>query len=299
MNGVMERWPNFYIVGAPKAGTTSLYEYLKDIPGIYMSPVKEPHYFLSHAAAEDDPNSRHIQDKKKYLKLFAGVTNETIIGEASTGYLSDPNSPKLIKEVSPTAKIIISLRDPVERLFSSYLMKIRNRRLTSSFHQQIKQELQQKKFSNNNLNPNKGMYYENVKRYLDIFGEKQVKIIIFEEWVKKAKQTTQDILNFLEINYKIREFPNKAYNPYFMDKGTISTKIRRSRFIEKVVKKTIPQSIRLVIRDNFFVKNGDRPTLNDEDRQMLNQFYHKDVVKLSKLIGRKLLWKNFEDIDFH
>ena len=64
MNRVMERWPNFYIVGAPKAGTTSLYEYLKAIPGIYMSPVKEPKFFSSNFSSQKKKFGEVVLDKK-------------------------------------------------------------------------------------------------------------------------------------------------------------------------------------------------------------------------------------------
>jgi len=71
----MERWPNFFIVGAPKAGTTSLYEYLITIPGIYMSPIKEPHYFSTEPIPAESPRNP-IRDKKKYISLFENATNE-------------------------------------------------------------------------------------------------------------------------------------------------------------------------------------------------------------------------------
>jgi len=118
----MERWPNFFIVGTAKAGTTSLYEYFKDIPGIYMSPVKEPSYFSHALIPPGAPKRKRIQNKNEYLKLFEDVKNEKVIGEASPGYLVYPEVAKWIHEIAPTAKILISLRDPVERLFSSYLM---------------------------------------------------------------------------------------------------------------------------------------------------------------------------------
>ena len=109
-------WPNFFIVGAAKAGTTSLYQYLKQIPGIYMSPVKEPHYF-SRRVIPDDHHYRPIRDKEKYLSLFKKVNNEKVVGEASPTYLRDPEAPRLIHQVSPNARILISLRDPIERPF--------------------------------------------------------------------------------------------------------------------------------------------------------------------------------------
>jgi len=84
-------WPNLFIVGAQKAGTTSLYEYLKEIPGVFMSPIKEPHFF-SHASIKN-PWQTPINNEKDYLNLFKNVKDEKIIGEASPTYLSDPNTP--------------------------------------------------------------------------------------------------------------------------------------------------------------------------------------------------------------
>ena len=113
----MERWPNFFIVGAPKAGTTSLHEYLSNIPGIFMSAEKEPNYFSMTVISKDDQSANPIRDKKKYLELFKNAKDEKIIGESSPNYLSDPEAPNLIHQVSPDAKILISLRDPVEQAF--------------------------------------------------------------------------------------------------------------------------------------------------------------------------------------
>ena len=87
-----ECWPNFFIVGAPKAGTTSLYWYLRNITGIYMSSIKEPNYF-SIKVRPKDYFLRPIRDKRKYLNLFKDVIDEKIIGEASPSYLRDPEAP--------------------------------------------------------------------------------------------------------------------------------------------------------------------------------------------------------------
>ena len=119
-----EKWPNFFIVGAPKAGTTSLYEYLKNISEIYFPKIKEPHYF-SQIAVPENHYIPPVRDKKEYLKLYENV-NSTILGDASVYYLSDPETPTLIHNVSPNARIIISLRDPIERVYSHHLMQISN-----------------------------------------------------------------------------------------------------------------------------------------------------------------------------
>jgi len=78
----LEKWPNLFIVGAPKAGTTSLHEYLKKIPGVFMSEVKEPYYFCKKAVP-DYSYAIIVRDKKKYLNLFKKVNDEKIVGESN------------------------------------------------------------------------------------------------------------------------------------------------------------------------------------------------------------------------
>jgi len=136
----MEQWPNLFIVGAPKAGTSSLYVYLAHIPGIFMSQVKEPNYF-SRKTIPDHSRVKPIRDKSKYLGLFKKVKDEKIIGEASPSYLSDPEAPKLIHDIIPDAKIITSLRDPVERTLSFYLMHARSGLVKGSFHEELQKSL--------------------------------------------------------------------------------------------------------------------------------------------------------------
>src|SRR5882672_9220913 len=113
--------PNFFIVGAPKAGTTSLYYYLSHHPEVFMSPVKEPNFF-----SYDETVKQNLYHKEKgvgkfeeYRQLFASSNgHHKAIGEASVSYLFYPSVPQRIHELVPKAKIIISLRNPVERAYS-------------------------------------------------------------------------------------------------------------------------------------------------------------------------------------
>src|SRR5918911_2549475 len=89
-----EIWPNFFIVGAAKAGTTSLYYYLNEIPGICMSRIKEPYYFSPHYIQQYPGET--VTNKEGYLRLFENANSCTAVGEASPSYLWDPDSPKLI-----------------------------------------------------------------------------------------------------------------------------------------------------------------------------------------------------------
>jgi len=294
----MEKWPNFFIVGAPKAGTTSLYEYLKNISGIYMSAIKEPNYFSVNTVPDNHPVLKPIRDRGRYLQLFEKVLNEKIIGESSPDYLADQDAPSLIHQISPHAHILISLRDPVERAFSDYLIHVRQGLMKLSFHEQLKKELKQKiDRSKPHCRLDYGFYSESVKRYLKVFGSNQVKIIIFEEFIQNSKATIEEILHFLDLNYSLDNFDDKIHNPYQGPRGSVAQYFLTSKTASKILKKILPSSTRRTIRERILVGKKPKPEMDSQDIQTLVKFYEEDVKKLETLLGRKLPWKNFHYIN--
>ncbi len=293
----MERWPNFFIVGAPKAGTTSIYEYIKNHPQIFMSSIKEPNYFSINILNEND-QLKPIRNKKKYLDLFKNTKNEKIIGEASTFYLSDHDAPKLIHDVSPTAKILISIRDPVEREFSHFLMHYVAGETVRTFHDQLQIEIKNHQTSSEYFALKHGMYYENIKRYLDIFDKNQVKIIIFEEFIRNTEKSLQSLFDFLNIDLSIPENVDQVYNQFALPRNQISSSIIRNQTLKKIVKNILPRRTSTYIYETFFVKKGyKKPDMKNEDRELLVRFYENDVEKIKTLLGRELPWSNFQNAD--
>ena len=293
----MEKWPNFFIVGTVKGGTTSLWEYLKINPGIFMSDVKEPKYF---SPLWTQIASVQIKDRKKYLALFENSEDSIAIGEASPNYLSDPESAKLIHEQIPHAKIIISLRNPIERLYSHFFKDLRRRHFQGTFHEYLQKGI--KKESKNiycNIAIDMGIYTDKIKRFLDVFGQNQVKILIFEEWIKNVNETIQDLLNFLEVDYQItNDFDNSIKNKYYETKiagGTLGKKILDNGGSMKVVQKIIPKSGRLWLKHKLVEKdtNASKPKMELGDRAFLKNYYKDDVKNLENLLGRRLPWKEF------
>ncbi len=148
----MPRLPTFFLVGAPKAGTTSLYHYLDQHPQVYMSAIKEPHVFAAEVREENfDPELRRgiardtrgvreflsgsmrrkrfsgiVADWEGYLRLFADAGAELALGEASACYLWSPTAAERIAGRIPDAKILVMLRNPAERAFSQYLHGVGN-----------------------------------------------------------------------------------------------------------------------------------------------------------------------------
>jgi len=289
----MEKWPNFFIVGADKAGTSSLYGYLYQIPEVFLSRIKEPNYFSISTISDDHP-LKPIRDKKKYLNLFKNVQDEKIIGEASPSYLSDPNAPQLIHQVSPNAKILISLRDPAERVYSHYLMLKRISPEISTFHKQLEISLNEKnKPKEDRLRLENGLYFQHVQNYLTVFGKDQVKIIIFEDLVKDTKSILQEILNFLNLKNELNDFKPEVYNKYGEVRGSLSQKILQNRTIRRISEVLISPSKRRVLKEKFIIKEKMKPELENNDRKLLINYYNEDVQKIKNLLGRELPWKNF------
>ncbi len=108
------RKPNLFLVGAPKCGTSALYSYLRAHPSVYMSHVKEPHFFCT-----DFPGLRRFPSDSEYVALFGGATeNHTLVGEATSRYLYSRTAIAAMEQFQPAAKYIVMLRNPVELVHS-------------------------------------------------------------------------------------------------------------------------------------------------------------------------------------
>jgi len=203
-----------------------------------MSTIKEPRYF-SRKTFVNNKKAKIIRDEKEYLHLFKKVKDEKIIGEASPNYLSDPEAPNLIHQIVPHARILISLRDPVERLISDYFMFQRLGVIKSSFHEFVKKLGSDKEVGIANRRIQRGVYSENVKIYFDLFGREQVKVIIFEEFVKDAKGTVEEILRFLGLNQKLDNFEAEVHNPFGVARGSVAQFIFRDSRIKGIAEKIL------------------------------------------------------------
>jgi hypothetical protein len=293
-----EIWPNFFIIGTQKAATTSLYYYLKEIPGVYMSPVKETCYFAPHAVQNSSFDV--FRDKKEYLKLFEKAGGYTAIGEATPVYLWDPDSPKLIHQTVPHARIIMILRDPIERAYSNYLMYLKYSGIKSPFYDELMRDskIQERLYGSGNtqLYIDFGMYYEQVKRYFDIFGREQVKVIIFEEFVQHIEQSINEVLVFLGINYTVRPI-REQYKPYSLPRSPLSRLVfaffrwLRARNIKfyKILS-LLPDSLVESAPEKILFKRTQKPKIDPKSVKFLQEIYRDDVLRLESLLGRSLPW---------
>jgi hypothetical protein len=278
-------WPNFFIIGVSKAGTTSLYNYLNETENVFLIPKGKIHYFFPEEFNNDS-------NKEEYLSLVKNVKHEKAIGEYA-GYLEIMESPKLIKETIPDAKIIISLRDPVERAFSHYLGTLRSHNETLSFDKAFEEFMNPANVESNFYKRYiKGsLYHEKLKRLLDIFGEENVLIIIFEEFIKEPKNEFKKVIEFLEIDSEIPEIVGKKFNTYAEPLGGLGTNIVKNKFVNKTAKKIFSKNARVNLLRLLTNKKSKKPELTKEQRRMLEEFYKKDAKDVERLLGKKLPWE--------
>jgi hypothetical protein len=258
-----------------------------------MSNVKEPGYFSPHLPQRYVGDT--ITDKKEYLRLFENASSYIAVGEASPSYLWDPDSPKLIHQAVPTARIIILLRDPIERAYSHYLLvtKYRPHDKKLSFYHDLM------RCHKNGISPlyvECSMYYDQVKRYFDEFGTQQVKVIIYEEFIRHPEETVNDVLAFLGINYAVTAI-KEQYNAYSVPRSIFSTWVfsflrwLRARGI-KTSKLTIllPPSLTWSLEEKLLFKTAQKPKIEPEAFKFLQEIYHDHILKLESLLGRSLPW---------
>jgi hypothetical protein len=256
-----------------------------------MSPIKEPHFFSPNYPPRKTINI--IKNEQDYLSLFHDIKNETVIGEASTNYLWDPKTPNLIFSKVPDAKIIVILRDPVERAYSHYLMHYHDQVVKQSFYEIIK------KIINDEVPPivseilNGSLYFEQIKRYYDVFGRNNIKIIIFEEFIINTKQIMEEILSFLNLKNSLNNFFPEVHNPYGIIKSRAANKIRQSKIVHSLAKIIFSKSQREFLNEKLIFTKKTKPLIDEDSRSKLIEYYYQDVQLLEAFLQRKLPWQNF------
>ena len=293
---VVEFWPNFFIVGAPKAGTTSLYAYLRQHPDVYMSPVKEPHFFSRVSASKPFGTVlfQPIVNRRTYLKLFRDGRQHAIVGEASTSYLWDNGAAGRILSVNPRAKILISLRDPVERAYSHYLNNVREgieeRPFSVAIHEEQSSQLCDWLRSYVDI----GRYTNQVRRYRDLFAE-QVKVVVFEEFVADPIPMMNSLCDFLNLDAScLDRISYGVYNRHdWRPRNRLSRHVMQNVMLRRIAETTTPQRLRDRVGE-LLVVPAEKPLLPEAARDELEAIYEPDGKSLVALLKRPLPWVSSE-----
>ena len=274
--------PNFFILGAAKCGTTSLYQYLKCHPDIYLSPVKEPCFFCE--------NFQIVKDPVSYARLFESAGDAPFIGEASHVYFTNPASASALHAFFPEAKFILILRHPADRAYSLYHhMRHYGYETISTFEKALVAEEKRagSEFFRKHCNQyiynffyfRSGCFGEQVERYFAYFPKNQFHILTLSQLMETPVSTIQGVLDFLGAGSympEIKVFNRGQTSRWPLLQNFSNLKLRRPWWLRQLGLKF---SKKYIIREI--------PPINPETRQHLSQRYDADLKKLYNLTGIK------------
>jgi hypothetical protein len=309
----MARLPDFFLVGAPKAGTTALWRFLQAHPEVWMSPVKEPNYFAREIRVENfEPGLRRRVEKAQrkfrkyldapvldrraggivtewedYLRLFAGAGGRKAAGEASVCYLWSSTAAEGIAGKIPQAKIFMLLRDPAERAYSEYLQGISNGSIRWSFQEQIQRYLRDKSGQMSAHFPflEFGLYAEQVERYRKRF-ENNVWIGFYDDFRERPADVFAGVCRFVGVREDVPMDFIRRYNEAEPPRFSVVGAMKWSGVWERAAR-VVPSRVRPVIRKALTRRPGT-VRMEPRDRAMLVDFYREDIRNLEGIVGRSL-----------
>ena len=288
--------PNLLIVGAAKSGTTSLHNYLKQHHDIFMSNHKEPHFLINDEIGVNRiPNG--LSKYEDYLALFKDSKSYKYRGESSTMYLQFPEiSVKNIKKyLNNDIKIIIMLRNPVERAFSGYQHVRRYNMMEKLEFSEAIDECENRYFINTNFTPasrylNIGLYYNMVKKFQSNFGKK-IHVIIYDDFINNTQEELSKVFDFLNVkDISINTNQKHMVGGWQWKSIFLKNMFTKKSWANNFIKFIFPfHPLRRRLKSNL-VSLFSSPVveMHDKTRSKLQEFYNDDINKLSKLLNRDL-----------
>jgi hypothetical protein len=298
--------PDFLIVGAPRSATSSLYGALEESPGVFMSRVKEPMFFYAWDrppifidAALRKPGDFFILKPEAYFRLFEAARPGDMVGEASTWYLRDfersiPNIRRLYGPETRSVKIIMVLRNPIDRAWSHYWLKKAHGEEILPFEEAIRSDIVAERLSQN-VSPafdylGQGLYAPSVRAFRENFD--RVKIFLFEDVQQRPEATAADLAEFLGLPRTAALPVLKRWNASGVPRGGATAWAARKVFLPNAFKAVLKPFLPFHFRQNLKYRAASRlfiqPKMAPGLRRSLRPFFEDDIRRLGTLLGRDL-----------
>lgn len=293
------REPNFFIIGAPKCGTTSVYFWLSEHPEIYMSPVKEPNFFSG-----DICRKQKVESIEGYKKLFeAANPDHKVVGEASTTYMMSETAVPKIEKRYDTPKYLVLIRNPVSMAHSLY------RHLVATGAEHIgnfekawnmsNMRREEKRVNSIPISPKMLDYKkacklgEQIERLKKVVRNKRLKVINIEDIKENTQKEYKKIINFLGLKSYGRTKFDKKNQAKKRTSGTLHRMVRKVGNLSNRVKKRLGIPVyrgtgitKKIIKAN--TKKTKKPKLNKEMKREMKKYFEEDIKKLQKVTNINL-----------
>jgi sulfotransferase family protein len=271
-------WPNLFVVGAARAGTTSLWHYLDSHPDVFMSREKEPNFFSGVEA----PLATSRLDEGSYLRLFREAGDARYRGEASTSYLCSERATARIRAASPEARVVISLRDPVDRLVSAHEFRV----LYQQENRSLAEILDDPDYTGDRYTPN-------VARWLQAFPG-AVHVLFYEELTADPEGQMRRLFSFLGVDETAAaKVVAERHNPGRLARNRVSRSLLGSRAAHRFARQFVPARLRSPLMRVLTTSRGERESAPGSVSERLTELYREDVAALEQLLGRKSPWERF------
>jgi hypothetical protein len=293
--------PNLFIVGAQKSGTSALAGWLGQHPQVYISFPKEPGFLAfgergypyKDGYGNDAPASRYVVNSERaYLALFANATpGQAIIGEASTWYFAIPGMARRIKNYNPDAKIIVILRDPVERAYSAWC-HARSDQLEpcENFSTALALEEQRGEVEFLLRYRRMGLYSEPLAEYQAAFPSGQLLVLFYEDLRVNPSDTWQRVCDFIGIDARQAPDFGHRYNRSGQPRHRFLHDLLRSHRLKRLVRPVLPHKVALSLKQQVDTLNlREFPAMDAASRAELREYYRGDIEQLSRLTKRDLV----------
>lgn len=273
--------PNFLVIGVPRAGTTWLYEQLLAHPDVYVPPQrKEVHFF-----------DRYFERGSSWYAQFFPDDGATYrqIGEVTPHYLGKEACLERIVDFGGINKLIAILRNPIDRLFSHYLLRVRVDNFQGSFEEFLKARPDAVQL---------GFYCQQLEHYSQHFAHEQLLIIFYDDLLASEASTLQRVADFLEIDFE--RFPKKQEGNRKVNSGYVprfrwlySLMFRIGRFMRaNDLYWVINLAKRLHLNKLGGVRKQNSPQMLASTRAELHALYRADIMGLQNLLSVDLShWK--------
>lgn len=293
--------PNLFIVGAQKSGTSALAAWLGQHPEVCMSFPKEPGYLAFGESGYTYPDgygnpapaSRYVvSDERSYLNLFAHATPEQrILGEASTWYLALPGMAQRIRDYRADAKIIVILRDPVERAYSAW-RHARGDRLEpcEDFSAALAMEAGRGEVEFLLRYQRMGLYSEALAEYQSVFPKAQLLVLFYDDVRDDPLSVWRAVCEFLGIDAAHTPAFGNRYNRSGQPRNRFVHSLLRSHRLKRLARAVLPHQVAMRAKQQVENINLEQfPDMDATSRAALREYYRRDIQQLSRLTNRNLV----------
>jgi hypothetical protein len=283
---VDRHWPELYIVGAPRAGTSSLWSYLGQHPQIFMSRLKEPHFFGSYKPTF----LPFVSDEESYLRLFDAARPGQLRGEASPSYLADAVAPYAIARARPDARILAILREPVARAYSTFWHKVRYGQESRTFLEATRANLADRVARRTSATfTGGGLYPDHLARYFELF-DGRVLVLFFEELVADTRAELRRTFRFLGVDEAAADRVRLGVrNAAGLPRNALVRQAYASTRLRSVGARIVPNALQPLLEGVLLRQAGMGP-IDGEARRLLEEFYAPERAPLERLLGRAVPW---------